>query len=565
MYGMHKKINSAPIVFAVIALFISAPLFAESHLQSAAGKAQARIEKVEQLLLEYDRTLPLAEAATGDVELLFQSRLADKERQILHELNGLVDAILAAEPNAPDLAAARALAVEWSLELSPEVIKRAESQNRAVMALAMQEAPASSADALALETELQREIGALMYWFGAVLQTSKNMAALGLDSAKAENYLHANLPPFAELLASAVGVSLDRINDVRFQLSLLPNDEELQRRGTVVELQLNTAAQGLSQAADLLEELDLNTSDYRGLVIQVTGEITSDVFSLGVLRVLLREWGRKSAGWAVDNGPNVVIKALLFMLISFVAWVLSRITGRVTAKAVERLQLSRLLSNMIVTIAANLVLILGLLIALAQLGISLGPLLAGLGVIGFIVGFALQETLGNFAAGMMILAYRPFDEGDMVHVGGVMGTVHHMSLVSTVILTPDNQKLIVPNNKIWGDVIRNVNAQNRRRVDLVFGVSYGDDLPAAEQLLMKIIKNHAMVLDAPEPVVKVHELAESAVNFVVRPWVLSENYWDAYWDITREVKLVLAQEGFTIPFPQRDVHVVQSGNLEEKQ
>lgn len=148
---------------------------------------------------------------------------------------------------------------------------------------------------------------------------------------------------------------------------------------------------------------------------------------------------------------------------------LQTLTERGFANA--QVQPSQLLQRMVLLVVRNTILAIGILIALAQIGISLGPLLAGLGVVGFIVGFALQDTLSNFAAGMLILIYRPFDVDDFIEAGGVSGKVSNMSLVNTTILTFDNQTIIVPNNKIWGDVIRNVTAQKLRRIDMVFGIS----------------------------------------------------------------------------------------------
>jgi small conductance mechanosensitive channel len=210
---------------------------------------------------------------------------------------------------------------------------------------------------------------------------------------------------------------------------------------------------------------------------------------------------------------------------------------------------------MIASATGNIVLLFGLLVALSQIGVSLGPLLAGLGVVGFIVGFALQDTLSNFAAGMMILVYRPYDVGDMIEGGGVFGRVNQMSLVSTTILTIDNETLVVPNRSIWGNVIKNVTAQDKRRVDMTFGISYTDDIPHAETVLMAILQDHDLVLKDPEPIVRLHKLGESSVDFVVRPWVRTDDYWDVYWDVTREVKMRFDREGISIPFPQRDVHV----------
>jgi small conductance mechanosensitive channel len=203
----------------------------------------------------------------------------------------------------------------------------------------------------------------------------------------------------------------------------------------------------------------------------------------------------------------------------------------------------------------------GLLVALSQLGFSMGPILATLGIAGFIIGFALQETLANFAAGMMILVYRPFDVGDMVEAATVFGKVSAMSMVSTTILTIDNQTLIVPNGKIWGDVIKNVTGQTMRRVDMTFGVSYTDDIPQTEKVLAAIVKEHPMVLDDPEPLIKLHTLGESSVDFIVRPWVKTDDYWDVYWDVTREVKMRFDREGISIPFPQRDVHFYEERRL----
>jgi small conductance mechanosensitive channel len=222
--------------------------------------------------------------------------------------------------------------------------------------------------------------------------------------------------------------------------------------------------------------------------------------------------------------------------------------------------MSTLLKDVLVSVSSGTVMAIGFLMALSQIGISLGPMLAGLGVAGFVVGFALQDTLGNFAAGGMILIYRPYDVDDFVEVAGASGLVKKMSLVSTTITTFDNQTLVIPNSKIWGDVIKNVTAQKLRRVDLEFGIGYGDDVEFAERVLNDILDKHDMVLAKPEAVVKVHALADSSVNFIVRPWVRTEDYWDVYWDITREVKLRFDREGISIPFPQRDIHVFQESS-----
>jgi small conductance mechanosensitive channel len=174
-----------------------------------------------------------------------------------------------------------------------------------------------------------------------------------------------------------------------------------------------------------------------------------------------------------------------------------------------------------------------------------------------VIAFALQNSLSNFASGILMLIYRPFDTGDVINVAGTLGKVESMNLLSTQLRTPDNQLVIVPNNSVWGDVITNITGITQRRVDMVFGIGYNDDIDKTQRILEEIVKGHELVLKEPASIVKLHELADSSVNFICRPWVKPENYWDVYWDITREVKRRFDAENVSIPFPQRDVHIYQ--------
>jgi small conductance mechanosensitive channel len=214
----------------------------------------------------------------------------------------------------------------------------------------------------------------------------------------------------------------------------------------------------------------------------------------------------------------------------------------------------------IVRLAVNAVWLIGFFVILTQLGVQVAPLLAGLGIAGIAIGFAMQNTLSNFAAGGMILGNQPFDVGDEIEVAGVVGTVKKMSLVSTTILTADNQTLIIPNSTVWGGVIRNRTAQPTRRVDLTFGIGYRDNLEKTESVLREVVEANENVIRNPPPVIKVDRLADSTVNFVVRVWTTKEQYWDVYWDLTRAVKLRLDQEGI---IPQREVRLtVDKGGSE---
>jgi small conductance mechanosensitive channel len=263
--------------------------------------------------------------------------------------------------------------------------------------------------------------------------------------------------------------------------------------------------------------------------------------------------------WLLGNGSDFLLQLLGFMLIIYIFYKLAGLVQKGIERALNKsgANVSQLLRRMILSSSHNLVIALGVLIALAQIGVSLGPLLAGLGIAGFIIGFALQDSLSNFASGMMILFYRPFDVGDMIEVTSASGTVSHMSLVNTTILTVDNKSLVVPNNIIWQGIITNVTARRSRRIDLVFGVGYDADLEQVEKILLDIVEADERILKSPEPVIKVGSLGESSVNMICRPWVKTADYWNVLWDLNKTVKQTFDREGIGFPFPQRDIHVYQ--------
>lgn len=284
------------------------------------------------------------------------------------------------------------------------------------------------------------------------------------------------------------------------------------------------------------------------------------VASVGDALGLIDRWGRKAKDWVINDGPGILIKIIVFLVILLVFKILAKIAGRIMRKALStpKLKASELLKDFFVTVVSKVVFLIGVLIAISNFGVDIGPLLAGVGVIGFVVGFALQETLGNFASGIMILLYRPYDVGDVISAAGVTGGVQSMSLVSTQIKTPDNQLLVVPNSKIWGDVITNVTANDTRRVDLTIGIAYSDDIDKAEQVLEQIVTSHPKVLKDPAPVIKVGELGASSVDMLCRPWCATSDYWAVYWDLTKTIKQTFDKEGLNFPFPQQDVHLYRN-------
>ncbi len=193
-------------------------------------------------------------------------------------------------------------------------------------------------------------------------------------------------------------------------------------------------------------------------------------------------------------------------------------------------------------------------------GIPTASFVAVLGAAGLAVGLALQGTLSSFAAGVMLLVFRPFKKGDFVEAGGTSGTVQEIGIFTTTLNKPDNVKVVVPNSKVYGDTISNYSDIERRRVDMVVGISYGDDIGTAIEVITRVVKADQRVLASPEPQVAVCEMGDSSVNLVVRPWCLPADYWGLKFELTRLMKEELEAAGCSIPFPQRDVHLHQAGS-----
>jgi len=268
-------------------------------------------------------------------------------------------------------------------------------------------------------------------------------------------------------------------------------------------------------------------------------------------------WLAISAWLKSDEGGILMLTSLIkFIIFLCFVWLLAKMAGRLADRLTQHSAVSVLLENFIKVAVRRTILFIGFIVSLAILGINITPVLALIGAVGLVVGLALQGTLSNFASGVLILIYRPFDVNDLIEVGGDSGRVDSMTLLSTAIRTLDNKLIIIPNNSVWGDSITNVTGSDNRRIDMMFGIGYGDDITKAKKIMKKILDDHPKVLKNPEPVVRVHELADSSVNFACRPWVKTDDYLDVYWDITEAVKREFDAQGVSIPFPQQDVHLI---------
>lgn len=264
--------------------------------------------------------------------------------------------------------------------------------------------------------------------------------------------------------------------------------------------------------------------------------------------------------WLATEGLSLLRNLIVFLLVLFVGYILSRVLRRAVETAFEKtpkLEPSPLLTRFAVNVTGKATMLVAMVIALGNLGIDTSALIAGIGVSGLVLGFALKDTLSNFAAGLMILMYRPFDVGHFIELGAQTGTVKDLNLVSTVLMTPDNKQVNLPNSKVWGNPLTNFSATGTRRVDLVIGVAYAADIDETTELLMGVLEDHPDVMEDPAPVVRMRELNASSVDFNVRGWCTTADYWVVHAQLLREIKYRLDQAGIGIPFPQREVWMHQ--------
>jgi len=256
------------------------------------------------------------------------------------------------------------------------------------------------------------------------------------------------------------------------------------------------------------------------------------------------------------------------IVFALVIFIVGRIVVGWLVSAVEKFMRKRGMDEVLVRFLSSImrwVLLLFVVIAaLSQLGVDTTSLIALLGAAGLAIGLALQGSLSNFAAGVMLIIFRPFTKGDFVEAAGASGVVDSINIFTTTMTTPDNKEVVVPNGAILSNNITNYSARPTRRVDMVFGISYDDDIRKAKQILEDIVNSDERVLKDPAPVVALGELADSSVNFLVRPWVNSADYWALLWDTTEAVKQRFDAEGISIPYPQMDVHMPKTAEQSDR-
>lgn len=254
----------------------------------------------------------------------------------------------------------------------------------------------------------------------------------------------------------------------------------------------------------------------------------------------------------VDFSINVITAILVFYI--------GRVVARAVTSAVRKLMTARnvdpILESFVTNLAYYTLMLVVIVAAIDRLGLQTTSLIAVLGAAGLAVGLAMQGSLANFASGVLIVMFRPYRVGDWVEAAGVAGTIMQVQILTTVMKTGDNKQIIVPNGQIMGAIITNYSANETRRVDMTFGVSYSDDIDKVRAVIQEVVDADERVLKDPSCVIVVGALADSSVNFYVRPWVKTADYWAVMWDLTEAIKKRFDDEAISIPFPQRDVHIV---------
>lgn len=247
-----------------------------------------------------------------------------------------------------------------------------------------------------------------------------------------------------------------------------------------------------------------------------------------------------------------ILFAILILIIG--AWAAKLVKGIVNRTLTKR-NVDPIIVGFVANFAYTLLMVFVVLAALGKVGVQTGSFIAVIGAAGLAIGLALQGSLANFAAGFLLIIFRPFKKGDYIEAGGTAGVVDQIQVFTTILKTPDNRLVIVPNARVMGDNITNYSAMDTRRIDLTFGVGYTDDIPKVKSVLQQIAETDERVLKDPAPQILLGELADSSVNFIMRVWVKSGDYWPFNFDTMEKVKIEFDKQGISIPFPQRDVHL----------
>ena len=490
----------------------------------------------------------------------FEVRRDEKTIKVLKSIISLAQNVLDLPEDAPERAKLRQLMSMREGQIERAIGERFESLTERLNASLDRQRELSGVQLLSEEAFADLIDKYRLSYLGLSTEQALLLERLDIGDETLREKVLKTLNLYGEELVGVIHIHHHALQLLAARQDAAGTDAELVQSARFEAERLELAIARLNSVVTMLERLDGDTLAMRRVLIEKSGGLALSLVDTAMLSVVLGETQDRLVDWFSANGASTFISAILFVAILILARSLAGLSKRLTERALRHSDqsISQLLKETLISMAGTVVFLIGLLVALAQVGVSVTPMIAGLGVVGFIVGFALQDTLSNFAAGAMILAYRPFDTGDFIAAGEAEGTVLKMNLVNTTIITIENKVLIIPNSKIWGGVIMNMTGQNLRRTDLIYRVSYSDDVDLVQGILEELIDADERWLDDPEPLVRLKQYSESSIDFMVRAYAKTDEYWEAVWALNKAVKKRFDAEGITIPFPQREVHSRQS-------
>ncbi len=385
--------------------------------------------------------------------------------------------------------------------------------------------------------------------------TAERMDILGFDTESLWKGYDEALVERAEHLAGRLELASaerDRLHEQDESVRKSGGDNPDQAaRLQAAEIRVETLVKSLQHIAHVMEARGLPSAQYLQLTFRTTGAVTDDLLNLDVLKGLVLDLYEELRDWLKLNGPTILLRFLIVFVIVMATrfllwaiWILARL----------RMRSSRLLRDLISRLIAPTGTVFGLLLGMWTLGVDPTTLLAGLGVAGVIVGLALQDSLANFAAGVFILIYKPYDVDDYVQAGGVLGKVRQMGLANTLIVTFDNRRLFVPNRKIWSEVIENRSSERVRRIDTTVRVRYDENVDVVMQHCRDILQASELVLPSPAPTIFVEKLEDSWLEIAVWAWTKGDTWWDLTMELPRILHIGLAERGVRVPYPRREVN-----------
>jgi small conductance mechanosensitive channel len=558
--GLYRR---AAILIVVLALACAATPAQEKDAEPVPEAELSKLELARQ-------KLELLDASRSEAEsLISRSKVASGEQRDLLRIEGLkvlddlrelagdlVKAIPALE-DPPDVVDPLRRATADHLEYQGRLVLRDHQRKARILAdLRRQRDTRAVGDLVELEDLINNERVHLDFGQTLGREVVRHLEALGLPDEDLDQEIQNLLIERADALgmrlqlAAAARDRLQHQVDSAKRIGANDKEQEIRPRLQAVTLRIDGIVVSLQKTADILQSLEIDTAEYRTTVIQATGEITEDILDAKVLIGLIGDALKDVLNWARDQGPT----ALFRIIVVFAFILLFRWGGGLLWLATRMiLRPSKLLAGMFGRMIRPVASVTGLFFGLWFLGANPAALLTGVGVAGVIIGFALQESLGSLAAGVFILVYRPYDEGDTVSVGGTLGTVKEMGLANTTITTFDNRRVFVPNRKVWSEVIENRSAEPTRRVDTTVRITYREDIDRALVLIREILARHELILNEPETDVFVSDLSDSHVEIAVRPWTKVETWWPLTMDLKRVLTIGLREAGVEVPYPRTEI------------